>query len=268
MSDGYASLDAHAFVDNSLSAPDRAAFEAALRRDAKLRARVEAWDAQNEAIRLAFGAAPRPRHSPAIGRPSNENNAAGKAATARTPEPRPLRGRAQIAPRLAPLRRAGWRKPALGAVALLAAAVSFAGGPVDPRPALMRQADATLRAAAAFADTKLDFVSDDPHAVAAWLGGRFARVEPQRLAPVGWSLLGVRVTPGPGSAAALVLYEDALGGRAALMLTPTDGLPDWPPLADRTADETIVAGATQGFAYTAVGPTRSGVSELIPAPGN
>jgi anti-sigma factor RsiW len=266
MSDGYASLDAHAFVDNSLSAPDRAAFEAALRRNAKLRARVEAWDAQNEAIRLAFGAAPRPRHSPAIGRPSNENNA--KAAAARTSEPRPLRGRAQIAPRLAPLRRAGWRKPALGAVALLAAAVSFAGGPVDPRPALMRQADATLRAAAAFADTKLDFVSDDPHAVAAWLGGRFARVEPQRLAPVGWSLLGVRVTPGPGSAAALVLYEDALGGRAALMLTPTDGLPDWPPLADRTADETIVAGATQGFAYTAVGPTRSGVSELIPAPGN
>jgi anti-sigma factor RsiW len=267
MSDGYAQLDAHAFVDNSLSPPDRAAFEAGLRRDAKLRARVDAWEAQNEAIRLAFGAAPRPRHSPTIGRPSNENNAV-KPAVARTPEPRPLRGRAQIAPRLAPLRRARWRKPALAAVVWLAAVVSFAGGPVDPRPALMRQADATLRAAAAFADTKLDFVSDDPRAVAAWLGGRFARVEPQRLAPVGWSLLGVRVTPGLGSAAALVIYEDALGGRAALMLTPTDGLPDWPPLTDRTADETIVAGATQGFAYTAAGPTHSGVGALIPAPGN
>ena len=267
MSDGYASLDAHAFVDNSLSPPDHAAFEAALRRDAKLRARVEVWEAQNEAIRLAFGAAPRPRPTPAIGRPSNENNVVVKAAAPRAAEPRPLRGAAP-ALRGAPAPEPRWRRVALGAVVTLAATLSFAGGPVDPRPSMMRAADATLRAASAFADTRLDFASDDPRAVAAWLGGRFARIEPERLKPVGWSLLGVRVTPGLGSAAALVLYEDALGGRAALMLTPTDGLPEWPPLADRTADETIVAGATQGFAYMAAGPTRSGVGALVPTAGN
>jgi anti-sigma factor RsiW len=262
MNDGYASLDAHAFVDNSLSPPDRAAFEAALRRDTKLRARVDAWEAQNEAVRLAFGAAARPRPPAALGRPSNENNVVVKSAA----EPRPLRGR-EAAPLAAPPgRRARWRA-ALGAFVLLAAAGSVAGGPVDPRPALMREADATLRTAA-FADTRLDFVSDDPRAVAAWLGGRFARIEPQRLKPVGWSLLGVRVMPGLGSAAALVLYEDALGGRAALVLTPTDGLPEWPPLTDRSADETIVAGATQGFAYAAVGPTRSGAGALVPTAGN
>jgi anti-sigma factor RsiW len=267
MSEGNASLDAHAYVDNSLSPAERDAFEAALRRDVKLRARVESWEAQNEAIRLAFGGAPRSRHAPPIGRPSNENNAVVKVTPARKGEPpRPLSGRAPLAPSVAsaPKRFARWRAPALGGLVFLAAVVSFGGGPDDPRQALMRRADAALRSAAAFADTRLDFISDDPQAVAAWLGARFARIDPKRLAPPGWSLLGVRVVAGLDSAAALVLYEDAVGGRAALMLTPTDGLPDLPPTGERDADETILAGAAHGFAYAAVGPTRSGIGALIP----
>ncbi len=263
MSDGYASLDAHAYVDNSLSPPDRAAFEAAMRRDNKLRARAEAWEAQNEAIRLAFGAAPRSRQALPLERPSNENTLGAKAAPASAIEElRPLRGRAKDAPRVAP--RPRWRAAALGGVVFLAAAVSFAGGPNDPRPALMRRADATLRSAAEFADTQLDFISDDPRAVAAWLSARFAHVDAKQLSPVGWSLLGVRIVAGLNSAAALVLYEDALGDRAALILAPTDALPDLPPIGARDADETILAGAARGFGYAAVGPTRSGVAALIP----
>ncbi len=128
----------------------------------------------------------------------------------------------------------------------------------------MRRADAALRAVAAFADARLDFVSDNPRAVAAWLGGRFARLDPKRLSPSGWSLIGVRVVPGVSSAAALVLYEDALGGRGGLLVEPTDALPDLPPVGGRNDDETILAGAGRGFAYAAVGPTRSGVGALIP----
>ena len=111
MSDGFASLDAHAYVDNSLNAADRAAFEAAMRRDAELRARVDAWEAQNEAIRLAFGAAPRPRAAPALGRPSNEN--APPSPPRRAPPNRARCGRAPVhaapaAPALAARRSASW----------------------------------------------------------------------------------------------------------------------------------------------------------------
>jgi anti-sigma factor RsiW len=257
MNDGYACLDAHAYVDNSLNPEERLAFEAAMRRDAALRARVEAWEAQNEAIRLAFGATPRPRHAPPLGRPSNENAAAPCAAPATGERPRPLRGR--------PLRvspRPRWRAATLFGLIVIGALVSFAGGPDDPRRALMRRADSILRSVA---EARPDFVSDDPRAVAAWLGERFARVDPERLAPPGWSLIGARIVAGLDSAAALVLYEDALGGRAGLLLTPTDALPALPPVASSDADETILAGAARGFAYVAIGPTRSGIGALIPA---
>jgi hypothetical protein len=160
---------------------------------------------------------------------------------------------------------ASWRKAALGGVAFVAGVAVFAGGPGDPRTALMRRADAALRAAAAFADTRLDLASDDPRRVSAWLGARFARLEPKRLSPPGWSLLGVRVVPGVASTAAMVLYEDALGGRAGLLVEPTDALPDLPTIVERDADQTILAGAQRGFAYAAIGPTRSGIGALLPS---
>ncbi len=261
MSDGHAGLDAHAYVDNCLNPPDRASFEAALRRDAKLRARVEAWEAQNEAIRLAFGAAPRPRVAPAVGRPSNENTAGAKAEPARA-EPAP---RAPPTPSAPPRPPSRGRVAAIGGLALLAVLATSPGGPSDPREAIMARADAALRAGAVFADGRLDFTSDNPRAVSAWLAPRFARLSPERLAPPGWSLLGVRVVPGLASAAAFVVYEDALGGRAGLLLEQMD-VAELPPIDSHDSDETIVAGAESGFAYAAVGPTRSGVGALAPAP--
>src|SRR5450631_4709172 len=145
MSDGYASLDAHAYVDNSLNPADRTAFEAGLRRDAKLRARVEAWEAQNEAIRLAFGAAARPRLAPLGARPSNENNAGAKPAPTRVDRPTPaFRDRPPNASAIQePSKpRARGRAAAIGGLVFLAALAGFAGGPVDPREAFMARADA------------------------------------------------------------------------------------------------------------------------------
>jgi hypothetical protein len=71
--------------------------------------------------------------------------------------------------------------------------------------------------------------------------------------------------PGLEAAAALVLFEDAKGARAGLLLEPTDALPDLPPMGRRAGDEVWVAGAENDFAYAAVGPERSGVAALIPA---
>jgi anti-sigma factor RsiW len=263
MSDGYASADAHAYVDNSLNPVDRAGFEAALRRDPKLRARVDAWEAQNEAIRLAFGAAPRPRVAPALARPSNENNVKG--ASARLAELTQRARAASAARTQAPARSpARWVAPAFGAVAFAGAMVVFAGGPDDPRAELRTRAESALRAATAYPDTRLDLVSDDPRMLASWLSSRFARLDPQRLTPPGWSLLGARIAPGVSSAAALVVYEDALGGKAGLLLEPTDALPDLPPDAVRDADRAAVSGVENGVGYAAVGPRHSGVGALAP----
>jgi anti-sigma factor RsiW len=264
MSDGFASLDAHAYVDNSLNPADRAGFEAAMRRDPKLRARVDAWEAQNEAIRLAFGASPRPRASaPALARPSNEN--AAKTPAARLAELKSARARAVGEPTPAARRAPRWSKAALAAVVFAAATVAGSGGPPDPRAALMSRAEMALRASG-FADMRLDLVSDDPRVLSAWLSSRFARLAPERLKAPGWSLIGARIVPGVDSAAALALYEDALGGRAGLMLEPTDALPDLPAIASRDADETAVAGVENGVAYAVVGPNRSGVGALAPTP--
>jgi hypothetical protein len=153
---------------------------------------------------------------------------------------------------------------ALGVSAFAVGMVAFCGGPADPRAALRARAETALRASTAYADVRLDFVSDNPHVLSAWLSGRFVRLDPERLIAPGWSLLGARIAPGVTSAAALVLYEDALGGRAGLLLEPTDALPDLPPEAGRDPDLTLVAGAENGVAYAAVGPRRSGVGALIP----
>ena len=267
MNDGYASPDAHAYVDNSLTPTERSAFEAAVRRDSKLLARVEAWQAQNEAIRLAFGGAPKPRSATAFGRPSNENNppakaGAGRAKSASTQDNPSLAASGGVAARSGPTPAV---TAAIGAAAFLIPMLSFCGGPPDPREPLMQRAATALRAAEPYADTRLDFVSEDPRAVAAWLAPRFARLPPEQLATPGLTLLGVRIVPGLDAAAALVLFEDAKGARAGLLLEPTDALPDLPPIGGRAGDEIRVAGAENDFAYAAVGPERSGVAALIPA---
>ena len=260
MTEGYASLDAHAYVDQSLKPGDRDAFEAALRRDPKLRARVEAWEAQNEAIRLAFGAAPRAR-APSLGRPGNENVSKPRVSELAPPRSRPVAVRFET---LAPQREL-WPTRALAfGVALVVGLLGFAGGSSDPRAAMIARAQTALRASAYFPEARLDLVSDNPAALSAWLGGRFGHYAPERLLPPGWSLLGVRIVPGVAEAAAMVLYEDALGGRAALLLEPTDALPERAASVARDEDEATVAGVTGSVLYAAVGPRRSGVGALVP----
>jgi len=267
MNDGYASPDAHAYVDNSLTPTERSAFEAALRRDNKLRARVEAWQAQNEAIRLAFGGAPKPRTASAFGRPSNENNPPAKAGAGRD-KSAPPRDNSSLAPAGAGAPRRSSIPAvtaAIGVAAFLIPMLYFCGGPTDLREPLMQRAATALRASEPYADTRLDFASEDPRAVAAWLAPHFARLSPESLATPGLTLLGVRIVPGLDSAAALVIFEDAKGARAGLLLEPTDALPELPPIGRHDGDEIFVAGAENDFAYAAVGPERSGVAALIPA---
>ena len=264
MSDGHASSDAHAYVDNCLSPVERASFEAALRRDAKLRARVDAWEAQNEAIRLAFGVAPRARLAPSLARPSNENTAAVKPEFARA-EPGPVDaragprrrpGEADVPPARGGARRFGlpgcvcWirRRPARSARSFPGARrgrVAVGRGVSWPaaRFHLRRSAGDLGMARAAFRAAE----SEAPRA-AGMVPARRARRSRHRL---GRRLRAVR---------------GRLGRPRRVCCCATDGSGrNLPPIDSRDADETIVAGATSGFAYAAVGPTRSGVGALAPA---
>ncbi len=244
MSEGRRALDAHAYVDGCLSASERAAFEVALARDPRLRARVDAWRAQNEAMQVAFGAHVRPRAP--LTRPSNENS----------PPPRPA------APRLS-------SRPVAVALAVLAfvgfVVVPF-GGSGDPRPALAARASAALRVVAA-RSTPLDFASDDPGAVAAWLAVHRPGLAGVKLRAPGWTLQGVRLVPGLADTAALVLFEDALGERAGLWLERNDARAEWPGAYETGADRIVVSGASGGFDFAAVGPRASGAAALAPKSG-
>jgi anti-sigma factor RsiW len=242
VSDARRALDAHAYVDGCLSAADRTSFEAAMARDARLRARVDVWRSQNEAMQIAFGGAPRPR---APARPSNEN------------QPRPL------TPRRVP---AAASRPPTGALALLgflALAVWPSAGPVDPRPALAERAEAALRSATG---APLDFVSGDPRAVAAWISARLPGLGDVALHAPGLTLQGVRLVPGLGETAALVVFEDALGERAGMLIERADASPDWASLVARRGDLIAVSGAARGVDYAAVGPRASGAAALAPYP--
>jgi anti-sigma factor RsiW len=242
VSDSRRASDAHAYVDGCLSAAERAAFEEAMARDARLRARVDAWRTQNEAIQSAFGAAPRPRVAE---RPSNENK-----------------------PRASALRRAAAArassrpsKAAFAALAFVALGLWAAGGPADPRAALADRAGSSLRSVAG---APLDFTSGDPGAVTAWLAARLSGLGATLPRAPGWTLEGVRLVPGLGQTAALVVYEDALGQRAGLLLERSDATPDWPSRVERSVDFISVSGASGGLEYAAVGPRLSGAAALAP----
>ena len=243
MSDAGRALDAHAYVDGCLGPVERAAFESAMARDARLRARVEIWRAQNEAMQVAFGGAARPR-SPV--RPSNENQPRA---------PAPMRRARRAASSRAPT-------VVLAVIAFLALALWPAGGPPDPRAALAARAAAALRS---LAGTPLDFVSGDPHAVAAWLSARLPGVGEMTLHAPGWTLSGVRLTPGLGETAALVVFENAVGERAVLWVERADASPDWPSRVERSADLIAISGVLRGLEYAAAGPRASGAAALTPA---
>jgi anti-sigma factor RsiW len=240
VSEGRRALDAHAYVDGCLSASERAAFEVALSRDPRLRARVDAWRAQNEAMKAAFGAQIRPR---APTSPSNENSPPVRYA--------PLRLRARPA------------AVALAVLAFVGVAALPLDGSGDPRPALAARAQAALRAVST-GSIPLDYSSDDAVAVAAWLAVHRLGLAGVKLHAPGWTLSGVRLVPGLADTAALVVFEDALGERAGLWLERNDARAEWPDAYETGADRIVVSGASSGFDFAAVGPRASGAAALAP----
>jgi anti-sigma factor RsiW len=257
-----------AYVDDCLDPEARSAFEARLQAEPELRREVARWEAQNRAIRAAFGAPPRGALD--LGGVSNENAArrAGEAARAADGAARPF-GRAQkqsAPPPVAEPRSAGLGPTArrLAGAGALAAAILWVGLPsLGPRPPAALLA-AGAAAARALADLPVEFTAGDPAALAERLGPRLA------LAPLtapGLQLIGARLTPGSQATATLYLYENARGERVALMVEPLDEIGAAPARRDEAGGLSLAAWTGAGYGFVAAAREDADVAALVAAAG-
>jgi anti-sigma factor RsiW len=291
-----------AYVDNCLTPAQRSAFEARIREESELRREVALWEAQNAAIRAAFGAPVSARAAIDLGRNSNENQVVRVAASEvdwrvatslRTAEPKVWPAAPRVkAPTTAPKPPTTVAKPgtspapatrtegrsrvrAIAAIVAMAAGLLFvaASNPSWPSDKLTTAGLAAYRAfAAPAAPTPLEFRTGDPEALTRWLAPQFARgvVAPQ-LRSSAFKLIGGRITPGTAASAAFLVYEDAHGSRIGLMIEPLDApLPSRPQIRQR-GRLTVAAWTDAGHGLVAIGTDREAVVELtglVAAPGS
>jgi anti-sigma factor RsiW len=275
----FASMDAHAYVDECLSREDRIAFEARLRDDAELRRRVDLWQAQNDAIRAAFRAPLRTGGPIAVGRPSNENLSATMPSTvdsrrvstacdAPAAPPRTSPGDVRrIVPRPTPARRF-WARTLRWALILSLASVVLtvwpAGGPPDERGLLIDAGLAAFRAFGGDSSVALDISSSDPRVLVNQLSPRFvARATAANFDLAGWTLIGARFVPGTASAAAFVLWENRDRARMGLLIESLDAPASSAPRMREFGAAAISAWTEGGKGFAAVGPDATAVAALI-----
>jgi anti-sigma factor RsiW len=190
----------HAWVDGRLPGERRRAVEAALAADGALAARAGAWRAQNEEIRALFGAV--------------------------ADEPVPARLRPQ---RIATARRRRrWLVPLAASVVWLA--VGLAGGWVahqrlgdggaaeDATQHVASQAVSAHRVYAGEVLHPVEVFADQEAHLVKWLSKRLDHpIRTPDLTPLGFSLVGGRLLPAEGGAAAAqFMYEDSSGRRVTV----------------------------------------------------
>ena len=267
-----------AYVDDCLASAERRAFEARMRDDPELRREVAQWEAQNRAIRAAYGAPASARAAIELGASVNENAPAGMVSSPparRAAGARPSgEGRAKAPSRgsaaavAAPARFAAGRRVVrfLAALAALAAGLLIAappGGPAWPRDPLLEAGLAAYRAFAV-SSAPIEFAAADPDAARRWLAAQFAGgvIAPQ-FASDDLRLVGGRVAPGMATRAAFLVYEDRLGERVGLLIEPVDAPPSRKPVWREVGGATLAAWTGAGFGLVAAGPRREPVAALV-----
>ena len=287
MTDRFDAAAAFAYVDNCLGPAERRAFEARLRDEADLRREVALWEAQNNAIRVAFGATSS-RAAIDLGRNSNENvpvwmtdtSQVRRATTiARNGEPRSWPPRAEAAAPRSPSAEASPRRSnfvrGLVAVLVFAAAALFVaplGGPSWPRDQLTAAGLAAYRAFGAPGGlTPVEFRASDADALTKWFTTQFARgVVAPHLPPHTLRQLGGRIAPGTTASAAFIVYEDERGGRVGLLNEPLDAPAPSEPRLRKIKGLTLAAWTDARRGLVAIGTDRASVvalTQLIGAVG-
>jgi len=255
-----------AYVDNCLDPVDRRAFDSRLREEPELRREVAQWEAQNSAIRAAYGAPATVRVAPDLGGASNENlpfwMAAAmppqrKAAASRAGATGPARSADVARPHP---RFAGWRIAALAALLL---AISAPSGPTPPQRQLFSAGLAAYRAFAAASGVPIEFATHDPQALTSWLAPQFAReIRVPRLASDELTLLGGRIAPGATANAAFLVYEDRRRRRVGLLIEPLDAPAPSAPRLSEAEGVSVAVWTDAGAGFAAAGSDPEPVSAL------
>ena len=201
MSDGTGVTEAelHAYVDGQLDPTRRAAVEAYLAECPDEEARLAAYRRINDELRSLYG--------PVIGE------------TVPASMLRPRRRRLRVALRAASI--VGW--------VLLGGAVGWWAHPAlspdrAPLAALLGQAMAAHVVYTPEVRHPVEVGADQEQHLANWLSKRLdAQVRPPDLKSRGYRLMGGRLLPGGGEAAALFMYEDSVGRRLTLYVRKEAG---------------------------------------------
>jgi anti-sigma factor RsiW len=276
MTDRSAGADAHAYVDNCLTADAQVAFEVRLGEDHGLRRRVETWQAQNEAIRAAYSAPALALDALTPRRPAGESpsswmppqissrrdaisprEALSATLSGRSATGRDLRTRAgaHAAPRM--------RLGLVLALALGLLILSARSGPSDPRGVLGEAGLSAFRTFGVDSAAAFDFSSHDARALAKWLSPRFWPAAPEAsLEIAGWRPLGVRIVPGIASAAAFIVWETPDAMRAGLLVEPLDAPALYAAKPREAGGLSTAAWTAGGRGFAAVAPDPKALETL------
>jgi anti-sigma factor RsiW len=208
--------DLHAYVDDCLEPDERRALEKQMEEDAALARRAALWRAQNSAIRSAFdgeGA----RAFSIVRQNGNQGVGRRPASPGKTPReqpPRPATPGAQTVARLAPKTSAprAFRTPlslrlGLAALSICLSCVWAPGRPVVPDTGLGAAGVAAFRTFARPGEGAVEFATSDTAESQEWLTARLFRPVYLPRTPATVSMVGSRIAPSSGAAAAFLVYQ-------------------------------------------------------------
>jgi anti-sigma factor RsiW len=209
--------DLHAYVDDCLEPDERRALEKQMAEDPALVRRAAAWRAQNSAIRSAFDGEGARAFSISIVRHQNGSPGMGRRAASvggKTPREALPRPGAQSVARLATKTSAprAFRTPLLLRLSLAALTVCLLcvwapSKPVGPDKGLGEAGVAAFRTYARPGEGAVEFATSDTAESQQWLATRLFRPVYLPTTPPTVSLIGSRIAPSSGAAAAFLVYR-------------------------------------------------------------
>jgi anti-sigma factor RsiW len=256
MMETWSLVDLHAYVDDCLDPNERRAFEKRMAEDPALARRAAAWSSQSSAIRAAFAAEGAKGFSLSIVRQQNGLGMVRRPASADGKTWRESSASAARAPLLeAKVSAPRAHRTSLSRWLLLAAlSICFIclwspSAPVFPAAGLGEAGIGAFRAFVRSAVAPVEFATSDTGESQAWLTTRL--LHPIRLpaTPSSVRLVGARIAPAPGAAAAFLVYEAEERFVGLLIQTldaPAPGAPELIPADGRSAAVWTWGG--QGFA--------------------
>ncbi len=256
--EGRRLADLHAYVDDCLEPAERRAFETQMAEDPALRQRAARWRAQNRAICAAFdrtGA-----RGFAVGPRFQAGDQIGKFRRSTTPGMRFARegGESRSGAGVGAPPLSTWKSaPSLAVragLATLAVCLICAWAPRSPAPSV-GFGEAGAAAFSAFAQPgspPVEFANPDAAMARSWLTAQLGWPVHLPATPAEVSLVGARIAPGSGSAAAFLVYQGDRR-RLGMLVQPLDAPPPTPLRLLRARGWNVAVWTSAGQGYVLVG---------------